>query len=252
MKRNFFKTIWLLLLLSCEDRILPSSYEVCFPEWPSQWLEVLGEGQWRVEWVSPSGKTETADYDGNGALVIALGHAWPGAVLAWPYWPGGGIYPGMFRPAGALYPLDAGDRRIQLSWQAGPEAFFYTVLGAAGSPGSQRSPQYFDWPRFREYLRAEAPEPVRENPWLVNWRTAAQNTARSGFRTSLVRVEAGEPALITVPGGGPWVGVSPFTGAFPWIQGDSAELDLKDEAELFVSPGGLLFCSNKGIVWVPR
>jgi hypothetical protein len=85
----------------------------------------------------------------------------------------------------------------------------------------------------------------------VNWETTAQSTLRSGFRTTYIRKEAGTAAAITVPGGGPWTGASPFTGELPWIQDEPAQVELKARPELYISPGGKLFCSIDGIVWVP-
>jgi hypothetical protein len=245
----------LLLFFSCESSILPPSYRVILPELPPQWREILGECRWRVEWVGPSGLKESADYAGPGPLELELLHAWPNPVLAWPCWPGKNLPGGMFRPAGALYPLDIRGRDIALSWEAGPEALFYLELEQAWteSPGAPelRRPHYFDWARLRNYLREEASPALRADPWLVNWKTAARGAVQSGFRTTLVKAEAGTAGSVIVPANGPWTGASPFAGPFPWTAGEVLNMDLKAGAEIFVSPGGIFMVSHEGQLWSP-
>jgi hypothetical protein len=242
-----------VVFLSCGSPLLPPSYEVAVPELPSHWREVLGPCRWRVEWIGAGGERETEDY-GGGVLEAELPHAWPNPVLAWPYWPDKGIYPGLFRPAGALYPLDVQGRFLVLSWEAGPEAFFYTALDrASGSAGTdpQRRPQYFDWPRFRTYLRTASSELVLSDPWRVNWKSAAEAALGSGFRTTLIKPESGEEAVLSIPADGPWIGSSPFAGPFSWTKDEAVSLELKSEAEIFVSPAGIFAVSSDSRLWSP-
>jgi hypothetical protein len=160
----------------------------------------------------------------------------------------------MFRPAGALYPLDVSGRDMVLSWEAGPEALFYLALdeawGLSETPQDLRRPQYFDWSRFRDYLRHEAPAAVLADPWLVNWKTAARNAVQSGFRITLIKADT-EPADVIIPAAGPWIGSSPFQGPFPWTAVETVSLGLKTEVEILVSPGGSFVVSRDGQLWAP-
>jgi hypothetical protein len=258
MKRIFFLLfgpVFLLALLgSCESGILPPSYRVILPELPPQWWEIPGDCRWRVEWIGPSGLKESADYGGSGPLELELLHAWANPILAWPCWPDK-LPGGMFRPAGALYPLDVRGRNISLSWEAGPEALFYLELeqawGESPEAPALRRPCYFDWFRFRDYLRQEAAPAVRADPWLVNWKNAARGAVQSGFRSSLIKAEETAAVSVIIPAAGPWAGSSPFTGPFSWTAGEVVTLDLKEGAEIFVSPGGIFMVSREGRLWSP-
>jgi hypothetical protein len=238
-------------IVSCGGSPLPDSYTVVFPGISSSGTDFLGEPRWRLEWYDPEGTVRFAELEGKSAVISVLVQ-WPNPVIAWPYWPEKGLSPGLFHPAGALYPFDVRDTAITLSWQGGVEASFYRELAAAqSSPGTdpKRDPRYFDWPRFRSLVREEAPEPLRSNPWLADWQNIAGKTALSGFRKSLVREESRTVMGVLIPHDGPWLGVSPFTAPAAWTAGEEVFLPLSSRPEVYVCPGGMLFLSTGARLW---
>jgi hypothetical protein len=134
------------------------------------------------------------------------------------------------------------------------EASFYRELAEARSlPGSdpRRDPRYFDWPRFRSLVREEAPEPLRADPWLADWKGIAEKTVLSGFRKSLVREESRTVMGVLIPHDGPWAQASAFAAPAAWTADEEVFLPLSSRPELFVCPGGVLFLSTGARLWKP-
>jgi hypothetical protein len=226
------------VLGGCDNPSIRDEYVLEFPPLPAAWQELLGGARWRLIWLDERGVSHTMETDGNAAVSVVT--EWATAALAFPYWPGRGILPGEMRPAGAIIPFDIRGDRLQLSWRAGAEAWFYRELAAArnaalssalgnalaeagGEDGQaslmaaldKRRPEYFDWPRFRSLMDSDAvPGAVREDPWSVNWRDLASRTVQSGFdRRRIVEQPATELFVPrTALGGGPFIGPSPFAG----------------------------------------
>ena len=160
----------LVVLDGCENPAIRDEYALEFPPLPAPWQELLGSARWRLIWTDGRGVPQTLEADGRAAISVVS--EWAAPVLAFPYWPDRGIFPGEMRPAGAIVPFDIQGDRLRLSWKAGAEAWFYrelaaarnTALAEAGSDGSpesakaaldKRRPEYFDWPRFRSLMLDE-------------------------------------------------------------------------------------------------
>jgi hypothetical protein len=262
-----FRLVWLVLPLlaglfaaACSP-VLPASYRIDLPVPPSLWTELLGPPSWRLEWVNGEGELRLRELEhGRGAEIETL-QEWASPVLAYPFWPGREIPPGIFRPAGAIFPLDVRGDRIRLSWEAGPEARFYWELAAARTEYSEagaalqdvRQGRYFDWPRFRELMRGpDIPEAVRRDPWLVDWRSIALSTVQSGFNRQRIKEPARKDLLITVPQEGPWIGTSPFAEQMDWEAGAGVILGVTDHVDTYIAPGGMLKVSRDAWIWLPR
>jgi hypothetical protein len=164
------------------------------------------------------------------------------------------------RPAGALAPFDVEGASLRLTWEAGPEAYFYraqaialkaveaTVTGTA----AKRRPELFDWPRFRELMgSSNIPLEVRADPWRVDWDSLAERTIQSGFDRRRIQVQSRLPVEALIPCPGPWLGSSPFEEAHYWEAGEKVTLEAGEAAEACVSPGGILKFSQKGVLWEP-
>jgi hypothetical protein len=243
------------VLTGCASPVLPSRSVLEFPRLPALRAEVLGRPSWKVEWYNRDGNRESTVVDGYQDIAIPVFSEWPSPVTAWPFWPDKGIEPGMTRPAGALYPFDVSDDVLRLSWRGGAEAAFYLALEEACARKENAEPlrkaAFFDWQRFRTFFASEAPEELREDPWLVNWKEAAEKTVNSGFRTSYVKAGVRTVTEVLIPHDGPWFSASPFQEAENWTAGSSAPVALSAEAELWVCPGGMLFLSTGARLWVP-
>ncbi|GHV82407.1 hypothetical protein AGMMS49991_09650 [Spirochaetia bacterium] len=265
-----------LSLGGCGDMGLPA-YRVIVPPLPEVWVELMGEPQWRLIWINRGGALRSAEGPAAALPEPDIGQEWPSPVLAYPFWPG--LPPGQMRPAGAVFPFDAEGNRIPLSWEAGVEAAFYLDLAAAaesagwggaaaadnvtsadeataeavGPPHPLRHPRHFDWLRFRELLRGEDISPeIREDPWRADWRSIAIRTVQSGFDRRRIKPVEREPLKVTIPGGGPWIGSSPFAEVRHWEAGETAELEAAGTVEFYLSPQGLLRY-RKGIwIWIKR
>ncbi|MDR2702049.1 MAG: hypothetical protein LBB72_06440 [Spirochaetaceae bacterium] len=241
------------LSVSCGPSPLPEQYQVKLPAAPSLWKELLGEPHWRLEWYDPSGKLHSTRFAGQGAAnagKIAVLTQWPSAVLAWPYWPEKALAPGMFYPAGALYPFDVRGESIVLSWTRGVDAYFYREMDKLRSLNqSNRTPEHFDWERFRSLLREEAPEDLRADPWLADWKDIAEKTVSSGFRKSLIKAEKRIVIRTTLPHNGPWIWSSPFKPPESGQKGEEIPLSLGAHPEYLASPGGVLCISQHNQVW---
>jgi hypothetical protein len=158
------------------------------------------------------------------------------------------------RPAGAIAPFDVEGGSLTLSWEAGAEAYFYRALAAAykaaGLSSSSR-PERFDWPRFRLLMASAAvPKELREDPWLTDWKAAAEQTARSGFDRRRIRARSSKMLTVKIPWPGPWTGSSPFTKARLLEAGGAAELEAGAETDIMVSKDGILKYSVDGVIAV--
>jgi hypothetical protein len=244
-------SVW--LLVSCEGAVTQpisqQSYRLVLPAIPASWLEVLGEASWYVEWVDEDGDKRSAEVVTGASVSASIMREWSTPVLAWPYWPDKGIKHGTMKPAGAIFPLDADGGSFKLSWLGGVEAAFYWEL--AGLASEKRLPHLFNWPRFRELLFSEQlAEEVRLDPWLADWKSIAAKTAASGFDSRRITAQKRSPVTVDIPADGPWVGVSPFAPSEDWATGESAVLQIGEQAESYFSPSGVLRCSPSAWIWV--
>lgn len=236
---------------------------VALPAVPEAWLAVLGDdNRWRVEWINSSGARESRDVDGREAarpgagLEIHILQEWATPVIAYPYWSGRDIAPGVMRPAGAIFPSDAdiSSGAISLSWTGGVEAVLYLELAKRAAGDSRRRPQYFDWRRFRELLESAAiPEEIRADPWLADWKAIAEKTVSSGFdRRRIAAIKRREIAA-PVPPCEMWIGTSPFAPpiAAPAETEKALALLASDAIDTYISKEGVLRVSSSAWIWMP-
>jgi len=184
----------------------------------------------------------------KGSAAIYLPGTMATPVLALPFWPEKGIAPGIFRPAGAIFPFDVSGNRLILSWQGGVDAIFFMELArATNSPSGARLPWNFNWPRFRRLfddpaLNAE----IRADPWLADWPSIATRTVQSGFdRRRLVPEARTNLELPLDPG--PWVGSSPF--ATPLAFEAKPIFPTRGTADTWVSARGILRANTETWLW---
>jgi len=260
MKRYF----WALVLGAgfflhgCGEDLLDSRYTLELPELPPAWEAMLGSPYWRVEWLNAGGRKESATVRGNGKVEISLPPTWVSAVSAAPFWPDRGLGPGIFRPAGAIFPFDASGKKLALSWQGGVDANLYwefvkacSEAAAYGEAGKEsvRLPWNFNWPRFRllfddPTLNAD----VRADPWLADWSGIAAKIVQSGFDKRRLVPEARSNLEVPV-GPGPWIGASPF--AAPLFFEAVPVFPVRSTADTWVSSEGILRCKTKAWILLP-
>jgi len=243
----------LLVLASCENGPVRSSYRLVLPELPPYWEEILGEARWRLEWVGDGGNWRVREIAcGRDAPELPLVQEWTTPVLAWPFWPERGLLPGMMRPSGALFPWDCSGEKLKLSWKGGIDALFWKEFAAgdfSSDAAKKRYPWYFDWLRFRDllYESGNIPEPVRLDPWLADWNSIAQRTVQSGFDRR--RIVSRSFIELTIPGsGGRWIGSSPFAPPLDAPPEGPLVLPAADVPDTWVSSGAVIKCSKSG--WV--
>jgi len=237
-----------LAFVSCGD-FSPGSYVVIPPDAPEIWVSLLGEPHWRLEWLDKSGMRKTADILPGKSLEVDIPVTWANPVTAWPYWPDYNLSAGVFKPAGAIFPFDADGGRLCLSWEAGTDTVFYWELAFAGGLASGRNetkiPANFDWPRFRELFNDESlSEAVRKDPWLVNWRSAAEKTISSNFDRRRLVPETSESVAIPVDCGF-WYGTSPFSEPLYFEEGETPVFPVRPGFNVWISSTGILRCSGK-------
>jgi len=250
-----------LFLNNCGEALTDSGFVLEFPVIPQAWEEVLGSPSWRIDWVNEEGRKESRTVPGNGECSISLPQTRAIAVTASPFWPEKGLGPGIFKPAGAIFPYDASGRSLILSWRGGVDASLYWELaracdgasdGVAGQEEKRaavaRVPENFNWPRFRRLfddptLNAE----VRADPWLADWSGIAVKIVKSGFdKRRLVPEARGD---LTVPvGPGPWVGVSPFAG--PLVFENTPVFPVREVTDTWVSGEGILRCNSETWIFI--
>jgi len=245
-----FSTIFFVSLhLVCCGEPFPSRYVLVLPDVPAAWVSLLGEPHWRLEWLDPSGREQTADILPGNSAEIELPITWTNPVTAWPYWPDRNLIPGHFKPAGALFPFDASGERLRLSWEAGPDAVFYRELAIAAGQNNAKKPAYFDWTRFRALFHLETiNQAVRKDPWLVDWRNVAERTASSSFDSR--RLVPGTAKSITVPvPAGPWYGASPFADPLLFTEGEPPIFPVRSGVNVWGSSEGILRISGEAFVF---
>jgi hypothetical protein len=228
-------------------------YELEFPAIPEAWRELLGEPRWRVEWISPQGPESLET--GNNAPALALIGEWTNPIIAYPFWPDLGLLPDMMKPAGALFPFDAEGRRIRLSWQGGVEALVYRELASAAAHANieSRLPLYFNWPRFRELLSDPSlKQEVRDDPWLVDWKTVCLKTAQSGFDKRRIVPRQTEALLVPLSAEARWIGPSPFAPSFSQASGQSLSLQVSSAIDTYICAEGTLRCTQGAWIWQSR
>lgn len=228
---------------ACGDRF-PSGYALIMPQPPKAWVSFLGEPHWRVEWLDPDGQKQTADVRPGKSMEVEVPKTWASPVSAWPHWPSHNITPGHFKPAGAFFPFDVSGDSLSLSWEAGPATVYYWELAYAAEQDSPRIPSNFDWPRFREIFQDEKiKEAVRKDPWLVDWRTVAEKTIKSGFDKRRLVPEVRESMLIPVPSG-PWYGTSPFAQSLYFPVNETPVFPVRSDIDVWISGEGILRCNR--------
>jgi len=256
--KTTISTVFFLLavfLSGCGESLAGSRYTLKLPDIPQSWESVPGPPQWRLEWVNNEGKKETAT-TGENIIEVSLPQNSKSAVLAMPFWPEKGINPGVFKPAGAIFPFDLSGKTLKLSWQGGVEAVFFRELAAAcatalgaGTSAAKRRPENFDWPRFRLlFCDPSVNAEILADPWLADWHSIAEKTVMSGFDK---RRMVPEPrGTLKIPAGpGPWTGTSPY--ASPLFYDDnitSAGFPVRQAADTWVSSEGLLRCNSE--TWI--
>ena len=254
MKYKYFPIIIILLvsLANCSENPIQAPRQPVLPPLPAGWGEILGEPHWQIEWVSDDGSWRKLTLSpGTKVPGFSLPEEWTTPVLAWPFWPAWDLFPGLMKPAGALFPWDAAGEKLNLSWSGGVEAFFWKELAAAErltDAADKRIPWYFDWPRFRELLEnGKIPDSVREDLWLADWKEIARKTVLSGFDSR--RITAMKFKQFIIPDlDGRWAGSSPFAPPLDIPPGSPLCLDVTDAASTWVSAKGVLKCSAQG--WV--
>jgi hypothetical protein len=255
MKRLLLWILPALLVAGCGRNPADSGYILELPDIPPAWMELLGSPRWRVDWISPEGQKESRIT--GGGMEITVPPAWTSPVAAWPFWPDKGIGPGIFRPAGALFPFDAAGDVVPLSWRNGVDAFLYWELVSAYAAGTgaeasvPRLPWNFNWPRFRELLdNPELSEEIRLDPWRVDWKQAALQIAATGFDKRRIVPEA--RMAVSVPTSpGPWIGVSPFAPPLIFGEGETPAFPIGSEPESWFSPAGILRCTTETWIVIP-
>ncbi|MDR2741691.1 MAG: hypothetical protein LBB98_06000 [Treponema sp.] len=243
---------------ACREPVIPPSCRIVLPALPPAWEAILGPTRWRVEWFNPDGHLRSGEGPASTLPEADLPAEWASPVLAYPFWPERGLAPGFMRPAGAIAPFDIENGRIILTWEAGPEAWFYRALTAAYNAAelpvaaAGRRPDRLDWPRFRTLLRSgDIPPEIREDPWLADWDTIAEKTVQSGFDRRRIRARSFEPLIMSVPWPGPWAGSSPFAEVRLWEAGETVTVEAVTEADTLISSGGMLRYNSKGAIRVP-
>jgi hypothetical protein len=237
-------------LFGCGESLVDSRYNLELPGLPAAWESLLGRPHWRIEWVNVDGQKERRTVFGSRNAEIELPPTWASAVSAYPFWPEMGISPGIFRPAGAIFPFDVSGKNIVLSWRGGVDAALYWELAvsAMGQAASPRLPRNFDWPRFRQLfadfsLNAE----ILADPWLADWRSIAEKIVHSGFDKRRLVPEARSDLQIPVSPG-PWIGTSPF--AAPLFFESVPVFPVRAAADTWVSAEGLLRCNTSA--WIVK
>jgi len=243
MKKLYFILTSVLLsalqLVSCGD-LCPSKYTLELPTPPEAWVSLLGEPCWQVEWIGTDGESRRAELKSGEKLEVEIPITWANPIIARPYWSNQNLNPGVFMPAGALFPFDAEKDAIRLTWEAGHDAVFYMELIAVlDGKKSSKIPANFDWPRFRELFKSDVlNEAVRKDPWVVNWRSIAEKTISGNFdRRRLVPQETKQKA-IPVPSG-IWYGTSPFAEPITVENGEGI-FPVHNEVDVWISSNGVL------------
>ncbi|MCL2720725.1 MAG: hypothetical protein FWD47_05240 [Treponema sp.] len=255
--KSFFALVICAQLICCADRF-SSKFTLELPPIPDSWEYLLGEPKWRVEWIDQNGHKQIIDIT-RGNQEIELPSTWTNPVTAWPYWSQHNLIPGLFKPAGALFPYDVRGGKIYLTWEAGFDTVFYWELIHAQRQiymdtgyNNSRMPANFDWLRFRELFETDLlNEAVREDPWLIDWRFVAERTVISGFdRRRLVPQET-ELKTFNVPSD-LWYGCSLFEKPLYFTEGETPVFSVRPGMNVWVSAKGILRVNGNAWVFTGR
>jgi len=248
-----FSCLW-VLLSGCGETFTDSRYILKMPSLPQSWEELLGSAFWQIEYINNDGKNESVVLNESKSVEINLLQNCSNAVLAYPYWPDRGIVPGVFKPAGAIFPFDVSGNKLVISWQGGVDAYlfreFSLLAGGTDITGKavSRLPQNFNWPRFRKLfddlsVNAE----VRCDPWLADWTVIAEKTVLSGFDKRRLIPEARVGKTIPV-NCGPWAGTSPF--ASPLLFNGLPSFPVRTATDTWICAEGILRCNSQTWIFV--
>jgi hypothetical protein len=242
-----FVFVLALQLICCRD-MCPSKYTLELPKPPESWVSLLGEPSWLIEWIAPDGQNKRAELTNRSNLEIELPVTWTNPIIALPYWQEHNLSPGIFKPAGALFPFDVENDVIRLSWEAGVDAVFYRELAFANKQDLSKIPANFDWQRFRElFYEKTLNDDVCEDPWLVDWQSAAEKTISANFDRRRLVAEKTESKTIPVPAG-QWYGTSPFTKPLSFSDNEAAIFPVRPGFNLWINAKGILRVN--GNTWV--
>jgi hypothetical protein len=234
----------------CGDRN-SSWYTLEFPETPQSWVRLLGEPHWRIEWFDPGGQKQSKDILSGTVTEVDIPVTWTNAVAAYPWWPDYNLIPGLFKPAGALFPHDISANRLHLTWEAGVDAVFYFELAYANSQDIKKIPANFDWIRFRELFKSEVlNEAVCKDPWLVNWRYVAEKTISSNFDRRRLVPQTVESVSFQFTARR-WYGTSPFSEPLVFIKDEPLVFKAISGINVWISGEGILRCNGKVSFFTP-
>jgi hypothetical protein len=249
MKRLIFKMmvvfVVVLQLTCCKDRY----YSVYLPEMPplpQNWVSLLGQPCWKVEFLDQNGVKQSKEIPPGQNVEVELPNTWANPVTAWPYWPEFNLGPSFFKPAGGLFPFDVSGEKLILSWEAGVDAVFYRELMLSNSENVKKIPANFDWPRFRELIKTDVLEKAID-PWLINWQNVAEKTISSNFDRRRLVPQTGEPEKIPVTSG-PWYGSSPFAQELSFSNGEIPVFPGRPGVNVWICAEGILRINGK--TWV--
>jgi hypothetical protein len=233
------------LFFACCGNFLNSNFILELPQPPETWVSLLGEPNWRVEWLDPNGLKQKMDILPGKSMEIEILNTWINPVTAWPYWPAYNLTPGVFKPSGALFPFDVTGKSLHLSWKAGPDTVFYWELALACQNNS-KSPVLFDWPRFRELFETDVlNEDVRKDPWLVDWSYVAEKTVSSSFDRRRLVPKKCESVNIPVSSG-LWYGSSPFAEPLHFTENNFHSFPvINANVDVWISTEGILRSNRK-------
>jgi len=222
-------------------------YKLELPDPPQIWVSLLGEPHWRIEWLSPDGQRRQKDIPPGKTTEIEIPVTWTNPVTAYPWWPSHNLIPGLFKPAGALFPYDVSENRLRLTWEGGIDTVFFMELAYANSEQKTKIPSNFDWVRFRELFNSETlSEAVRNDPWLIDWRYVAEKTISGNFDRRRLVPQTTE--AITVPlSARVWYGTSPFSEPLLFAEGEPLVFKAHTGINAWISVEGILRCDGK--VW---
>ena len=238
--------VFLTALCGCADRY-SVEYVLELPKVPHQWISLLGEPRWHIEWIDPDGRKKSKDIPYGTVTEIVIPVTWANPVTASPYWDNHGIVHGLFKPAGAIFPFDAIGDNLRLSWEAGTDAVFYWELLFACGENESKIPANFDWLRFRELFKGTLKEEVCKDPWLVNWRSVAEKTASGSFDRRRLVPETAVKKTLPVPSG-EWYGTSPFSKPLFVNSGEPSIFLIRPGINIWISKEGVLRVN--GDIWV--
>ena len=178
---------------------------------------------------------------------IEIPDTWTNPVAAYPYWQNFNLIPGLFKPAGALFPYDAFGGKLHLTWRAGVDAVFYFELVYANSENSAKIPSYFDWIRFRELFETGVlREDVCIDPWLVDWRSVAERTISGNFDRRRLIPQTAVSLNVPLPVRR-WYGTSPLAEQLIFNEGEELVFKTYPGVNAWISNEGIL--RSEGKVW---